>query len=89
MRRDNVLTGAADIATTLPFDFYADLKSNPAVQLVVIDDSLALTIVFNTKKGPMANVAMRRAIYSALDMDPIIASFVVSLVHFIAPIGCG
>lgn len=71
VRRDSVLTGAADIATTLPFDFYADLKSNAAVQPVVINDNQSLTAVFNTKKGPMANVAMRRAIYYALEMDPI------------------
>ena len=71
VRRDNVLTGAADIATTLPFDFYADLKSNAAVQPVVINDNQSLTAVFNTKKGPMANAAMRRAIYHALEMDPI------------------
>ena len=71
VRRDNVLTGAADIATTLPFDFYADLKSNAAVQPVVINDNQLLTAVFNTKKGPMANVAMRRAVYHALEMDPI------------------
>lgn len=71
VRRDNVLTGAADIATSLPFDFYADLKKNAAVQPIVINDMQSLTAVFNTKKGPMANVAMRRAIYHALEMDPI------------------
>jgi len=71
VRRDNGLTGVADIATTLPFDFYADLKANAAVQPVVINDNQSLTAVFNTKKGPMANVALRRAIYHALEMDPI------------------
>jgi peptide/nickel transport system substrate-binding protein len=38
---------------------------------LLIKDNQSLTMVFNTKKGPTANVKLRQAIYAALDMDPI------------------
>jgi peptide/nickel transport system substrate-binding protein len=71
VRRDSVLTGAAEVATNLPFDFYDAVKSNPAAVPVLIKDNQSLTMVFNTKKGPTANPKLRQAIYAALDMDPI------------------
>jgi peptide/nickel transport system substrate-binding protein len=71
VRRDGVLTGAVDIATTLPFDFYDAVKSNPAAVPVIVRDNQSLTMVFNIKKGPTANAKLRQAIYAALDMDPI------------------
>ncbi|OJV90098.1 MAG: hypothetical protein BGO39_01620 [Chloroflexi bacterium 54-19] len=71
VRRDSLLTGSVDIATGLPFDFYDALNSNSAVKPVIIKDNQSLTMVFNTKQGPTANVKLRQAIYYALDMDPI------------------
>jgi peptide/nickel transport system substrate-binding protein len=71
VRRDSLLTGAVDIATTLPFDFYHAIKASPTAEPVLIMDNQSLTMVFNTKKGPSANVKLRQAIYGALDMDPI------------------
>ena len=71
VRRDSVLTGAADIATTLPFDFYDAVKSSPVATPLIVKDNQSLTMVFNTKKGPTANPKLRQAIYAALDMDPI------------------
>ncbi|WP_158815728.1 ABC transporter substrate-binding protein [Methylocapsa sp. S129] len=71
VRRDSVLTGAADIATTLPFDFYDAVKSSPAAVPLIVKDNQSLTMVFNTRKGPTANPKLRQAIYAALDMDPI------------------
>ena len=71
VRRDSVFTGAADVATTLPFDFYNAVKSNPASVPLIVKDNQSLTMVFNTKKGPAADAKLRQAIYAALDMDPI------------------
>ena len=76
VRRDGLITGAVDVATTLPFDFYDALKSNPTVEPVVVRNTLSLTIVFNTKEGPAADANLRRAIYHALDMDPIMLAAV-------------
>jgi peptide/nickel transport system substrate-binding protein len=71
VRRDSLLTGAVDVATTLPFDFYPAIKANPSAVPLLIKDNQSLTMVFNTKKGPTANLKLRQAIYAALDMDPI------------------
>ena len=71
VRRDSVLTGAAEIATTLPFDFYDAIKSSSAAVPVIVKDNQSLTMVFNTKKGPTANPKLRQAIYAALDMNSI------------------
>ncbi len=71
VRRDSVLTGKADIAMTLPFDFFNQLKNNPAATPVIVADERSLTVVFNTKQGPAANAKLRQAIQYALTMEPI------------------
>jgi peptide/nickel transport system substrate-binding protein len=76
VRRDGLITGGVDVAITLPFDFYDALKNSPAVEPVVVKNTQSLTVVFNTKQGPMADVNLRRAIYHALDMDPIMLAAV-------------
>ncbi|MBV9492215.1 MAG: hypothetical protein JO069_21175 [Verrucomicrobia bacterium] len=76
VRRDGLFTGGIDVATTVPFDFYGALKNNAATQPVVIQESQSLTMVFNTKQGPTANVKLRQAIYHALDMGPIMLAAV-------------
>ena len=76
VRRDGLITGAVDVAVSLPFDFYDALKSSPGVEPLVVKNTLSLTIVFNTKEGPAADANLRRAIYHALDMDPIMLAAV-------------
>lgn len=76
VRRDSLITGAADLATNLPFDFYDALKSNPATEPLVIKDSQSLTLVMNTRQGPLANPKMRLAIYHALTMEPMMRAAV-------------
>ena len=71
VRRDSLLTGEVDIATELPTDFYDAVEGNPDTQPIIIKNTQSLTVVFNTKQGPAADVNLRRAIYYALDMDPI------------------
>lgn len=71
VRRDSLLTGSVDMAANLPFDFYDAIKSSTAAKPLIIKDNQSLTMVFNTKQGPTANVKLRQAIYYALDMDPI------------------
>ena len=76
VRRDSLITGAADIATTLPFDFYETLKGNPGTEPLVIKDNQSLTLVMNTKQGPLANPKLRLAIYRALTMEPMMRAAV-------------
>jgi peptide/nickel transport system substrate-binding protein len=71
VRRDSLLTGAVDVATTLPFDFYAAIKGSSSAVPILINDNMSLTMVFNTRKGPTANLKLRQAIDSALDRDAI------------------
>jgi peptide/nickel transport system substrate-binding protein len=76
VRRDGLITGAIDVALTLPFDFYDALKGNATTEPVVVNNTQSLTVVFNTKQGPAADANLRRAIYHALDMDPIMLAAV-------------
>lgn len=76
VRRDSLITGAADVATTLPFDFYDAIKNNPATEPLVVNDNQSLTLVMNTKQGPLANPKLRQAIYHALNMEPMMRAAV-------------
>ncbi|WP_180902591.1 ABC transporter substrate-binding protein [Martelella soudanensis] len=76
VRRDALLTGQIDIAYELPTDFYDALQGDAATQAVVVPNNQSLTVVFNTKEGPAADINLRRAIYYALDMDPIMLASV-------------
>lgn len=76
VRRDSLITGDVDYATELPVDFYDTLKGNPDVEPVIVANNQSLTAVFNTKKGPAADVNLRRAIFYALDKDPIMMASV-------------
>ena len=76
VRRDSLITGAADIATNLPFDFYDTLKANPGTEPLVVKDNQSLTLVMNTKQGPLANRNLRLAIYHALTMEPMMRAAV-------------
>ncbi|AQZ49833.1 ABC transporter substrate-binding protein [Martelella mediterranea] len=76
VRRDALLTGQIDIAYELPTDFYDALQADPGTEAVVVPNNQSLTAVFNTKQGPAADVNLRRAIYYALEMDPIMLASV-------------
>ena len=42
----------------------------------MVANNQSLTVVFNTKEGPLADVNLRRAIYHALEMNPIMLASV-------------
>jgi peptide/nickel transport system substrate-binding protein len=76
VRRDSLITGEIDIAMELPTDFYDALNNDPNTEAVVVPNNQSLTVVFNTKEGVAADVNLRRAIYYALEMDPIMLASV-------------
>jgi peptide/nickel transport system substrate-binding protein len=76
VRRDSLITGQIDVATSLPVDFYEAIRGNATTEPVVVANQQSLTIVFNTKEGVAANADLRRAIYYALDMEPIMLASV-------------
>ncbi|NDV00034.1 ABC transporter substrate-binding protein [Pseudoroseicyclus tamaricis] len=76
VRRDSLVTGEIDVAMELPTDFYEQLESAPGVQPVIVANNQSLTAVFNTQEGVMADVNLRRAIYHALEMEPIMLASV-------------
>lgn len=76
VRRDNLLTGAIDVATELPIDFYQQLKDDPGTEPVIVENNQSLTAVFNTKEGPASDVNLRRAIFYALDKEPVMLASV-------------
>ena len=60
----------------LPTDFFDAVNNNPDTEPVIIKNTQSLTAVFNTKTGVASDVNLRRAIYYALDMDPIMIASV-------------
>lgn len=76
VRRDSLITGEIDIANELPSDFYDALQNDPNTEAVVVPNNQSLTVVFNTKEGVAADVNLRRAIYYALEMEPIMLASV-------------
>lgn len=76
VRRDSLITGELDVAMSLPTDFYDQLESDPNTVPVTVANNQSLTAVFNTQKGVMADVNLRRAIYHALEMEPIMLASV-------------
>ena len=76
VRRDSLITGEIDIAGELPSDFYDALQNDANTEAVVVPNNQSLTVVFNTKEGVAADVNLRRAIYYALEMDPIMLASV-------------
>lgn len=76
VRRDALITGQIDIAREMPSDFFETLKGNAGTEPVVVPNNQSLTVVFNTKEGVAADVELRRAIYYALEMEPIMQASV-------------
>ena len=76
VRRDSLITGELEVALELPTDFYQALQDNPDTEPVIVANNQSLTVVLNTKTGPAADVNLRRAMYYALDKDPIMMASV-------------
>jgi len=76
VRRDSLITGELDIAMELPTDFYDALESDPNTEAVVVPNNQSLAVVFNTRDGVAADVNLRRAIFHALEMEPIMLASV-------------
>lgn len=76
VRRDSLITGEIDVGFSLPTDFYDALQNNPDTEAVIVPNNQSLTAVFNTKQGVAADVNLRRAIYYALDKNPIMLASV-------------
>jgi peptide/nickel transport system substrate-binding protein len=69
-------TGEYDIITDIPDTEFDRLKSVKGVTPVKNGPGLLLYMMFNHKKGPTANIDIRRAIQAATDPNELIASVV-------------
>jgi len=66
-----VQSGDYQIADQVNQDAYAQLKTDPRVDVAVVQPGAYLVFVFNTKQGIMNNLKLRQAVLVALDMQPI------------------
>jgi peptide/nickel transport system substrate-binding protein len=64
-------SGDYDIADEIPFDNYDLLKNDPNLNIVITKPRRYNGLVFNAKTGVFANVKMRQAVNTALDLDSI------------------
>jgi peptide/nickel transport system substrate-binding protein len=78
-RVNGVLAGDYDYAEYIPGDLYESLKQNPSVVVVLNQGAMFGTLFFNStagimsQKGPVKdNWMLRRAILTALDMEPVL-----------------
>lgn len=70
-----IQTGQYDIADSIPLESYDQLNSSDDVEVHAYDSG-ALTAFYNTNEGLLADVAIREAITTALNMEEILlASF--------------
>ncbi len=67
-----VLSGDIDIAEYVPPEDVETLKSNPKVQVVLKPSFQNLLMLINTKKPPLDNVLVRRAIAHAIPYEDIV-----------------
>lgn len=75
-RLAGIQTGEYDVADTMPYDNYEQLKNTPNVETYISFDEGTLNLSYNKKEGIMTDPKMRQAINAALDMDKImLASF--------------
>ena len=67
-----VRSGEIDFAVDVPLEQVARLATTPGVQLLQQRDGITasyMTVIFNTKEGPMADVRVRKAVQ--LSVDPV------------------
>lgn len=67
-----VLSGAVQIAEYVPIEDVKTLQGNPNVQVVVKPSFQNLLLFINTKKPPLDNVLVRRAIAHAIPYEDIV-----------------
>ena len=67
-----VLSGDIHIAEYVPLDDVAALEKNPKVQVAMKPSFQNLLLLFNTKKPPLDNVLVRRAIAHAIPYEDIV-----------------
>ncbi|MCD6428078.1 MAG: ABC transporter substrate-binding protein, partial [Desulfurococcales archaeon] len=67
-----VLSGDIQIAEYIPLDDVATLEKNPKVQVVMKPSFQNLLLLFNTKKPPLDNVLVRKAIAHAIPYEDIV-----------------
>ena len=66
-RVEGMLSGQYQFADVLPVEAYARLETAPSVKPVLTAPFGFPYIVLNTKQGPLANVALRRALQASLN----------------------
>jgi len=68
-----LLSGEIQIAQQVPLEDVSSLKSNPSVEVIVKPSFQQLILLLNTRKPPLDNVLVRRAIAYAIPYDDIVA----------------
>jgi len=71
-RRLQLQKGDLDVAEELPVDQLAALKKAPGVKVAEFPSLRVTYLYLNNKKGPLANVHLRRAVVDAIDYKGII-----------------
>ena len=69
-----VRSGEIDFAVDVPLEQVARLATTPGVQLLQQRDGITasyMTVIFNTREGPMSDVRVRKAVQLAVDSDAI------------------
>ncbi len=69
-----IRSGEIDFAVDVPLEQVARLATTPGVQLLQQRDGITasyMTVIFNTKEGPMTDVRVRKAVQLAVDAEAI------------------
>jgi len=69
-------TGEYDVITEVPSVEYQRLKEEKGIEPVIINPPVLIYMMFNHKKGLMADINMRRAIQALVDVDKVVQSVV-------------
>jgi peptide/nickel transport system substrate-binding protein len=67
-------SGGVDHITNLPAEELARLKGEPKVQVLTDEAVNVLYLGYNTRKAPLGNVELRRAMNSAINRDEMLAT---------------
>ena len=71
-RSQLIQSGEAQVANGFEYDQYASLEKSPGVSVINCPSATRDTLMFNTKKGPLADVRVRQAISMAIDRDALV-----------------
>jgi len=75
-RLEGAVSGQFDFVSDIPVEAYGRLVDQPRTQPVILKPFGWVAIVFNTRRGPGASQALRRAVRTALNMgDIMMAAF--------------